>query len=218
MKFYYSIVFFILSLSVFAQNDKNLIELNVVINGQKVILGENYFSHELNDSIQFKSIRFYLSNFQFIYEGKVVDTAKTKYLLVDLNDPSSMQIGATEKEYDAVRFNLGIDSVTNYGGALGGDLDPVNGMYWSWQSGYINVKLEGISPSVANKKNDFQFHLGGFMHPYNSLQVIHLKNTVKIELNLSQFLRTIDLKNTFRIMSPSVETVKISKKLAGSFQ
>ena len=38
---------------------------------------------------------------------------------------------------------LGVDSVLNYNGVHEGALDPINGMYWTWQTGYIHCKLEG---------------------------------------------------------------------------
>ncbi|MEY4540338.1 MAG: hypothetical protein RLZZ306_2095, partial [Bacteroidota bacterium] len=40
-----------------------------------------------------------------------------------------------------------------------------DGMYWSWNSGYIFMKLEGISsvvPTRPNGKKAFQLHVGGF--------------------------------------------------------
>lgn len=38
-------------------------------------------------------------------------------------------------------------------------------MYWSWNSGYIFLKLEGTSPSAptdATGKNTFRYHIGSF--------------------------------------------------------
>jgi hypothetical protein len=39
----------------------------------------------------------------------------------------------TYLKYDQIQFQLGIDSLTNVSGAMGGDLDPTKGMYWTWQ-------------------------------------------------------------------------------------
>ena len=59
-----------------------------------------------------------------------------------------------------IYFQIGIDSLTNVSGDLDGDLDPALGMYWAWNSGYINMKLEGKSSSCKSVKKEFQFHIG----------------------------------------------------------
>ena len=75
-----------------------------------------------------------------------------------------------DTEFDAIQFNLGIDSLTNVSGALGGDLDPTKGMYWTWQNGYVNFKLQGTSDLCNNPKNEFEFHLGGYLKPFNNYE------------------------------------------------
>ena len=94
--------------------------------------------------------------------------------------------------YDQLAFDIGIDSITNVSGAMGGDLDPTKGMYWTWQSGYINFKLEGTSPDCPARKNEFQFHLGGYAYPNASVQKIALTATgqgnINVQMNLDMFL------------------------------
>lgn len=115
-------------------------------------------------------------------------------------------------------FHIGIDSATNVSGAMGGDLDPTKGMYWAWQSGYINVKIEGTS-SVCNTRNhEFQFHLGGYLPPHYALQTLHfpVKNPqqIQIDIDIQKFLKNIDLARQNHIMSPSKEAVVLSKIFA----
>jgi hypothetical protein len=62
----------------------------------------------------------------------------------DENDSNALCLEIPDDiEFDAIQFNLGLDSLTNVSGALGGDLDPTKGMYWTWQNGYVNFKLQG---------------------------------------------------------------------------
>ena len=64
---------------------------------------------------------------------------------------------------------------SNVAGAIGGTLDPINGMYWAWNSGYVNFKIEGTSTLSNARKNAFKFHLGGYQHPYNSYRAVLIK-------------------------------------------
>ncbi len=43
-------------------------------------------------------------------------------------------------------------------GAQTGALDPANGMFWSWSTGYIMTKFEGTTAGGT----DLEFHIGGF--------------------------------------------------------
>ncbi|MBK9320894.1 MAG: hypothetical protein IPM91_20265 [Bacteroidetes bacterium] len=100
----------------------------------------------------------------------------------------------------------------------GGCLDPMQGMYWTWLSGYINLKLEGHYPSDSTS---FQYHLGGYRAPFNALQ------TVEIEIPDVKYLEIpIDIEKLFtqaedsppdHIMSPGKEAMKLSKITATMF-
>jgi hypothetical protein len=96
-----------------------------------------------------------------------------------------------------------------------GDLDPMNGMYWSWQSGYINMKLEGKSPSCLTRKNEFQFHIGGYESPNYAMRKMTLENKketpeINIKINLATLFATLSLRETNSVMSPGKEAMKIA--------
>lgn len=123
--------------------------------------------------------------------------------------------------YDTIKFHLGIDSLTNVSGAVGGDLDPTKGMYWSWQSGYINFKLEGNSPLCNTRNHEFQFHLGGYSAPFASMQTVYLPLTAKQKANIlfdvQKLLSAIDLSVQQSIMIPGGDAVALSRLVASSF-
>ena len=124
-------------------------------------------------------------------------------------------------EYDHIRFNLGIDSITNSGGVLGGDLDPIKAMYWTWQSGYINFKIEGYASSSTAKNHEFEFHIGGYIPPFYALQKIDLplrnRNNIDIQLDFTKVFNSIDFSKTNHIMLPCIQAVDLAKILAHSF-
>lgn len=116
---------------------------------------------------------------------------------------------------------MGIDSATNAKGVKGGDLDPTKGMYWAWHSGYINFKLEGNSNLCATRNNAFEFHLGGYKSPYNSLQKIRLsvvnKSNCKLVVDIAKFLQQINIATINQIMTPGKEAVGLSVNAANIF-
>ena len=177
------------------------------------------------ETVNINQLKFYVSDMAF-YDGDILVYAfKKKYHLFDLSQPTTGSL--TEKlispiKYNHVKFNIGIDSLTNVSGAMEGDLDPTNGMYWTWQSGYINFKLEGSSPICPTRFNRFQWHIGGYLTPYNTLKEVSLStqdatNVVNIEVHIDKLLRTFDLSQTHQIMSPNARAVDIADQLSTIF-
>ena len=126
-----------------------------------------------SDSLTLEIFRFYISQVSLWKDSTAVWKADNSYHLLDTEVDSSMSLHfqiPKDLAYDRIAFNLGIDSLTNVAGVMGGDLDPTKGMYWTWNTGYINLKLEGTHPACPTRKNRFTFHLGGYAAPYLSMQ------------------------------------------------
>ena len=99
---------------------------------------------------------------------------------------------------------LGIDSMQTVRTDFAGVLDPIHGMFWTWNSGYINVKIEGISQRPTQKNHIFQMHLGGFSAPYQtSIPVKIPRNTpVKLSIDIAPCIDALLNNHQGRIMSP----------------
>ncbi len=180
-----------------------------------------------NDShqVQVSELKFYLSDLQFFKAGKLVLQEKNSFHLIDASKLNTLQVviaNDSNVAVDELKFNLGVDSATNVSGALGGDLDPTKGMYWAWQSGYINFKLEGRSNQSSAKNQAFEFHLGGYEKDNYCLQKLQFSlvntNRVNLKLDVQQILQEIDVSKTNRILSPCPEAVMLSKIVANSFR
>ena len=106
-------------------------------------------------------------------------------------------------------------------GVQGGELDPTNGMYWSWQSGYINFKFEGTALSCPARKHVFQFHIGGFQAPYNTLQSVQLplehSDTLNLKLDLNLLLTKENITENYQVMSPNQKAMTFAKQLSHLF-
>ncbi|MGV3630561.1 MAG: MbnP family protein [Bacteroidota bacterium] len=207
----------------FSQNTFRL-KINPMFGAEKLQL-ESWYKLSDQDSVVIESLRFYLSGFELTRGGTSIWKENESYHLIDPEDPASCQISlnfAKNTDFDGIRFYLGIDSLTNSGGVKGGDLDPVKGMYWTWQTGYVHFKLEGKSNLCPTRNQQFSLHLGGYSFPQNTLQVLDFKLTdlqaASLDLDLKNFLDGTGLQSTNHIMSPGPEAVKLSRQLAVLFQ
>jgi hypothetical protein len=176
------------------------------------------------DTLKVETFKCYISNIQIRYDDQSVFTQKDSYHLLDSDNPDSFKFHLTKnnnKMISKVTFNIGIDSLTNTSGAMAGDLDPIKGMYWAWQSGYINMKIEGKSSSCKTRKNEFQFHIGGYLSPYYAMRKVALTydkkaTQINIGIDLYNFFTNINLAKTNSVMIPgalAMELADYSKSL-----
>lgn len=184
--------------------------------GSEVLVqGKNYFLPEINDSVNIETFKFYISDIRYMKNHRIVHWDTNGYHLIDFENKLKISYNINIPDFNEISFNIGIDSTTNSGGVKGGDLDPTKNMYWAWQSGYINFKLEGKSKVCKTRNNVFQFHIGGYSYPNNSLQTIWIpiKKTRSINFNfdLKKFLTQVGLQETNEIMSPNTKAMKIAE-------
>lgn len=168
-----------------------------------------------NDSISITKFRFYISDIEFLNNETITYRLKKKHHLIDISNKTSIQIEATNHfKFNQIHFNIGIDSITNVSGAMGEDLDPTKGMYWAWQSGYINLKLEGKCNTCKTRNNEFQLHIGGYQSPFNTLQKLKINvkenKPLTMMVDLKAFLQEFTLENNCTIMSPSAQSVNLT--------
>jgi len=95
---------------------------------------------------------------------------------VDEADSSSKKIclPSNISEIASIEFFVGVDSIKNCSGIQTGSLDPMLGMFWTWNTGYVFAKLEGASPSSSLPAHAFTYHIGGFRTGENALKTIRL--------------------------------------------
>jgi hypothetical protein len=213
------IISILLVQGLFAQENKDSLVFQFHPTFGKVPLQMNKkYSTTNGDTLQINLFKIYVSEISVHYSDKTLFKQKNSYHLIDFEDANSLTIPLCEKTTKAITeisFNIGIDSLANVSGALSGDLDPTKGMYWAWQSGYINMKIEGISPSCKTRKNAFQFHIGGYLKPNNALRkvVIKLKSVssfIPISIDLAQIFSNVTLSKTNSIMIPGTKAMEIA--------
>jgi hypothetical protein len=211
------LLFILFSLCIGYQNTAQVTILPVF--GDKPITENMWFITKNGDSLQFDNIRFYLSDIEFEMNDKSVVKDTVKAHLIDIFKLNSLKIALPTMDFKRIkmlRFNIGIDSLTNVSGALSGDLDPQRGMYWAWQSGYINLKIEGRSPQSKNRKHVFQYHIGGYLSPFYAIRHVELPilgiytEGSLLTINFAKFFENIVIFNQNSIMIPCKEAMQLA--------
>lgn len=206
--------------SVYSQKSKTIIPNFKAVYNQIVFFQPGkYLAAGDGDSIKINILKFYISDISFQNRQKPVYKEKVRFHLVNVFDSAMDHIKlskAVNSKNDILKFSVGIDSATNAAGALSGALDPVNGMYWTWQSGYIHFKLEGSKKHGNEKAQNFQYHIGGYQFPFNSVREITLKSsnndTLTIYVDIEKLLNTYDDVPVQNIMSPGFPAMQLANQ------
>lgn len=127
-----------------------------------MILQTGNYTNSFGEQYTITKFKYYLSNVSIT--AIPVNTFNGTYHLIDESDPASLSFSfeAPVNTYRTLSFLLGVDSTRNVSGAQTGALDPLNDMFWTWNSGYIMAKMEGNSPQSPVVNNKVEYHIGGF--------------------------------------------------------
>ena len=203
-----------------------VLKFNFCFNGKPMIFRDSTYITAVGDTVQIDVCKIYLTNFRLLQKNKEVYKENFSYHLINpLKNKDSIALRGIKNKFDEMEFNIGVDSLTNLAGLLTGDLDPVFAMYWAWNSGYINAKLEGISPQCNLPQNRFEYHIGGYLAPFQSIQKVNLSlseyniqnNKLIINVDLSKWFTSINLSQEPTVNMPCVEATKIAKNYSNMF-
>ena len=146
--------------------------------GDSLVPGNEY-SNEFSEKFTVSDFRFYVHGIRLYTSATGAGSPQKEddqHHLVDLSRRGAHEITmkVAEGNFDQLKLIIGVDSIYNVSGAQDGALDPSHGMFWTWNTGYIMARLEGTSPSANTPGNVFEYHIGGFSGPYNTIRNITL--------------------------------------------
>lgn len=158
-----------------ATNEKGsfILEFENFVNEAPLVLGSQTYKNANGDHFNVSVFKYYISNINLTKEDGSIYKIPESYLLVDAAKPASLLNSLTEipaGDYTQISFTIGIDKERNLAGAQTGALDPILGMFWTWNSGYIFVKFEGSSPQSTATNSSLTFHIGGIIDPNNTIR------------------------------------------------
>lgn len=184
-------------------NGNVVMEFKAVAGTQPLQFNTTYQNVFLED-YKVSAFKFYISSLAFKRSTDQLKVPATgeQYFLYNAADSSSsrMNVQLPASEYDQLVFVIGVDSLRNVSGAQTGALDPANGMFWTWNSGYIMAKLEGNSTFSNQPNQSFEYHIGGFSGAYNVLKTV-----------------TLNLPSTMKLSSDKTSVIQIQADVASWF-
>jgi len=166
----------------------------------QVLLGE-WQKSDSNVSVRIDKLRWYVSLPPAGKKG-------SKAWLLDLADSASLDQQMSRPVNNKISLLFGIDSTIQVGGVGTGALDPLLGMYWTWQTGYVQWKMEGAI-RVDGVESPLELHLGGFDGVTKSQSMLSdyliypTTNSVIAQWDISPFLAEVVRRKKFGVMSPS---------------
>src|SRR5688572_6423976 len=171
------------------------------IDGQSIQAGNISYTNEAGNVYSVDELFYYISNMTFIKDDGTEYKTIENYELIDHNyeDSKTFELDSIPFGiYTSIRFNVGVDSTRNFAGPLTGDLDPVLGMLWDWQTGYVYFKHEGYFIDSTGVQQEVHFHYGTLKALVTeeipiSLEVNSEKRIVDVTFNLNKVYRSPNL-------------------------
>lgn len=161
-----------------------------IVDNRPLLLNDSLhvYHNDNGDDFYVTTFKYYISNIILTKKNGEQINMPESYFLINAADSSSLTqelTGVPPGKYTSISFTIGVDSLRNFAGAQTGCLDPAKGMFWTWKSGYIFVKMEGISSKSTSKKNRLIYHIGGAIAPENTIRTFTgtLPKTLKIKNN-----------------------------------
>ena len=174
---------------------KNIyVKFEAIANGKKIVLNDSSYTNNFGEKYTVNKLKFYISKFHFVQKSNF--SYKFNINLIDISKNDSFKIIAPKNDVLGIQFQVGVDSILNCSGAQAGALDPLNDMFWTWNSGYVNFKLEGTSSASIADKQRIEQHIGGYKFPYSTQRNATLKlsninftqnKTITIQIDLDKY-------------------------------
>jgi len=142
------------------QEPKVKVVFHTVVNGAEVTSGIEYARPD-GESFQVDLMKYYISHFALSNDegDSVMINDHTLIDPIQQKKSFSSTVNTTGR-FQSLRFLLGVDELHNHSGNQEGDLDPVNGMIWTWSTGYIFFKHEGTFTDASGATLPLLYHYG----------------------------------------------------------
>ncbi len=195
------------------------------------------YVNAFGEAYTINKFQYYISNVKMHkLDNSIQQNEAESYHLINAADPTTQNFSfvTNSGEYDAITFYIGVDSLRNVSGAQTGALDPLNGMFWTWNTGYIMAKLEGSSLASTSPNNAITHHIGGFKSIDNTVKKITFSlpngaiNTpvngtgeITIEANLSKWfngVHNMKIADVSFNMSTGANAIKFADNYATMFK
>ncbi len=154
-----------------------VIDITNRVGPQVLSLDSGSYTNALAQPYTVSMFKYYIGKIA-LREKNGSEVRSEAYYLVNESEPASKTIVLEHVpigDYTGISFFTGVDSADNCSGAQDGALDPLNAMFWAWNTGYIFLKLEGRAPASRSSGHLLEYHIGGYREPHNCIRHIALR-------------------------------------------
>lgn len=180
---------------------------NVVGTQNLQLNSPSLYTNAAGEQFSVSMFKYYISNIKLKKADgtEYVVPQDSSYFLVDEEKAASQMVklnNVPTADYTDVTFTIGVDSARNTFATdkRQGVLDVLTcGMYWSWNSGYIFVKMEGSSTQIdtagGNTTRKYRNHIGLYGGGFNG-GAITLNNVKTISRSFNGAKATVSTTKT----------------------
>lgn len=182
-------------------------------------------------SLKFSKASIYLSNFALESDHGGTPVEFTDDYFLFQGAMTTFDLGEVDAEhFHGISFGVGIDSVTNHGDPSLYPAENVlsssnpNVQFWSWNSGYIFLKMEGMVDTSATMNGTmdfpFEFHIG----TDNLYRTVELTEhftveadqdyTLHLNIDYKQILDGLDLRT--ENISHTMDNIPVAMQIANN--
>ncbi len=206
MKQFFFIITILFSVSFFSCKKKETatmpttgsitIKIENQVDGQNVAFNNLIYTDAAGNKYSISTLKYYLSNFVFTKTDDSIYSANN-YNLIDASYVSKISFtlkNIPNGNYNNLKLGVGVDQSHNHSGVQSDDLDPMYGMIWSWNTGYIFFKHEGSYIDTAGKTQPLIFHYGTDA----ALATAQMPISVDVEGNAKTVYLKFNLNNLYK--------------------
>jgi len=172
---------------------------NLTAGGAKLLPGNTY-TNPFGERYTVQKFKYYITQLE-LQDSTDMSTQffPDNYFLIDADDTGTQRITIplSIKHLTSVSFVIGVDSSANVSGKQEGTLDPGYGMFWTWNTGYIYMKLLATSPAAKVPANTFTFDIGGFKPGESASRKIGFYIRHKLSQDVHNIVFGVDVNKLF---------------------
>ena len=205
------------------------VHFNNHVSGNDILFDTLAYTNAAGELYSFSILKYYVSHVTLVQDNGNKVELYAHELIDEANELSTFldRIEIPEGHYTTIKFNLGVDSIHNHSGDQVGDLDPINGMIWTWNTGYIFYKHEGnFISSTSGSTQPLVYHYGTdngllslalpiSMHAFNSNHSIRIDFDINKAYGVNGVL--IPFTNNNNHQSVSVDDLPWINKMKDNF-
>lgn len=152
------------------------IRFHNTVGGRPLELSTATYTNRFGEPFTVEQYKYYISAIKVTDQQGNEELLMDKAHLIDQADTTSLTLPllCSLTNPSTIQLTIGVDSAINTKGVMTDDLDPMRGMFWTWNSGYIYARLEGRSDSAKAPAHRFTWDIGGYKANANAARNITL--------------------------------------------